>query len=108
MPLKNMKLTPKEAKSEAGIEKFQAPRYPYGLSISLDEEALEKLGMSELPDIGDSKMLVAFVDVTDKHESDSANGKKRKSIRLQITDMSIEDKVKPDKLKMLYGDGSKK
>ena len=103
-----MKMSKKEAKTSEGLEVNDAPRYPWGLSINLDEESLSKLGMSELPDIGDSKMLVAFVDVTDKHESDSVDGKKRKSIGLQITDMSIEDKVKPDKLKMLYGDGSKK
>ena len=103
-----MKLTQKEAKVEAGIEEPKGPRYPYGLSLNLDEESLEKLGITELPDVGDSKMLIAFIDVTDKHESESADGEKRESIRLQITDMSIEEKVKPDKLKTLYDSESKK
>ncbi len=108
MPLTNMKMSKKEAKVNEGVEVNDSPRYPWGLSINLDEESLSKLGMSKLPDVGDQKMLVAFVDVTDKHESDSQDGKKRKSIRLQITDMSIEEKVKPDKLKTLYDNGNKK
>jgi len=107
MPLTNMKLSKKEAKGDSGINEVELPRYPYGLSISLDEESLDKIKMSDLPNVGDSKMLVAFVDVTDKHEHDSIEGKKRRRITLQITDMSIEEKVSKDTLKTLYGDTQK-
>jgi len=109
MPLVNMKLSKKEASSEAGVglDAPDVPRFPHGLSLSLDDEVLSKLNMKELPDVGESKMLVAYVDVTDISESDSLDGKKRRHVRLQITDMSIEEKVKKDVLKTLYGNDKK-
>jgi len=107
MPLVNMKLSKKEAKADSETSIIDSPRYPWGLSINLDEESLTKLGVKELPKTGDSKMVVAYVDVTETHESDSIDGKKRRNIRLQITDMSIEEKASKDVLKKLYGDSKK-
>jgi len=109
MPLTNMKMSKKEVKGDCcGEIASEQPRYPWGLGINLDEESITKLGITELPTVGDPKMIVAYVDVTETREEDSVGGKKRRNIRLQITDMSLEKKVKPNKLKTLYGDESKK
>ncbi|MCK5617512.1 hypothetical protein KAR91_87420 [Candidatus Pacearchaeota archaeon] len=107
MPLINMKLTPKEAKIEAGIEEPKGPDYPYGLEISLDEEAISKLGIKELPKDGSAMSVIANANVIETGDV-SRQGKKHRRLRLQITDMSLEDKIKPDKLKTLYSDESKK
>lgn len=69
-----------------------APRYPYGLEVSLEEEAIEKLGI-KLPEHGAALGLVAKVIVTAVSETESGDpGQKKRtnrSIRLQITDLAL-------------------
>ena len=48
MSLVNMKMSAEETKEYSGVE-MEAPQYPYGLSIDLDDGALEKLGITALP-----------------------------------------------------------
>ena len=106
MPLIDMKLSKKEAKGDAP-ELSERPRYPYGLSLNLGEEEIEKLGIKDLPKVGDSKMVIAFVDVSSTSDNKSFDGKTRRNISLQITQMSIEEKVGKDVLTKLYGDDKK-
>ena len=103
-----MKLSKKEVKDKIETNEEDIDRYPWGLGLHLDNDSLERLGITELPDVGDKKMIVGFIDVTETSENETSSGKKNKSIRLQITDMSIEERVKPDKLKTLYDGESKK
>src|SRR6185369_6576942 len=77
-------------------------RYPYGLQLNLDTAALEKLGIADdLPEVGESYVLVAKVDVTsvssNKHEGGSSQ-----SLSLQITEMCLEDGDATDAAKALY------
>ncbi len=88
--LKSMKLS--KADQQAASEPMKdAPRYPWGLSLHLDEEALDKLGEDTLPDIGTELMLVARVKVTGVQANESDSGKRR-SVSLQITHMCLEAK----------------
>lgn len=90
--LVNMKSDPPDAKAEkAMMLGGEAPMYPYGLSLSLDDEALEKLGVTTLPDVGATMMIIAKVDITDvsSMESRESDGPIR-SVRLQITDLCLE------------------
>ncbi|KOE25749.1 capsid staple protein [Burkholderia multivorans] len=93
MNLVSMKLTPAEAKSESGIAQTapdagDQPAYPYGLSICLDDEALAKLGLSSLPDVGTPMTLMARVEVCSKSQYQNQQGTDT-SLSLQITDMAL-------------------
>jgi hypothetical protein len=103
--LVSMKMTAKEQKAqyEPGLAmKEDAPRYPYGLSLSLDKTALKKLGVDELPAPGESYLVVAKVEVTNVSSNAGAHGD-NKSMTLQITEMCLEDSSdKKDAAKTLY------
>ena len=88
--LVNMKIDPK-AREEKYAESalIDRPVYPYGLSIHLDEEVLDKLGLEELPEVGKPMKLLALVDVTSVSSNESKSGASR-SVGLQITDLCLE------------------
>ena len=106
MEMKSMKLSKKEA-TEAMPKSIseEKPQYPYGLRISLDNDALEKLGIKTLPASGKVIMVIAKCEVKSVNESDY-EGEKRKSMELQITDLCLETEKK-DFSKSLYGDKEK-
>lgn len=94
--LKSMKVT--KAEREARYKDAEtsaigdAPSYPYGLSISLEDEALEKLGLSDLPAVGTKMLLIAEVEVTSCSVSENEYTKgKQKRLGIQITSMCLED-----------------
>jgi len=62
MPLKSMALTSKEQKSDA-MPKMEKQKYPYGLTMHLDEEVMSKLGLKDLPEVGTKLVLAAVVNV---------------------------------------------
>lgn len=92
--LKSVKID-KKAREEKYAETSiasEGPTYPYGLQLSLDDETIEKLGLS-LPEVGKDMALLARVKVTAVSSSeDSYGGKteKRRSVSLQITEMCLE------------------
>lgn len=103
--LKSMKLSKKEQKegSEVATER---PEYAYGLSINLDNESLEKLGITELPKTKTEMFLSAKVEVSSVSEHDSADQKEpNRSVTLQITEMGLAN-ADTDKAQKLYGDDS--
>ena len=63
------------------------PDYPYGLCLSLDEITLKKLGIEELPEIGDEFHIYAVCRVTRVSASASENGFSSQGVELQITEM---------------------
>lgn len=66
-----------------------APEYPYGLRISLDADGLAKLGITDLPEVGQVMTLAARVEVvavSQYEERDHTN----RSVELQITDMDLK------------------
>ncbi len=88
--MQSMKLTPKEAKEEVSYDSpSKGPQYPYGLSISLDDEALAKLGIKDLPDVGQVMKLEALVKVCSKSQYENQGGSDA-NLSLQITDMELE------------------
>jgi hypothetical protein len=91
----DMKRTPAEKVEEAVDMMCTAPisnvaDYPYGLSLTLTEDELEKLGLDTNCDVGDLVDIRAFAEVTSvsKHQSD---GKDRCRVELQIVRMSVEN-----------------
>ena len=80
----------------------KGPRYPWGLQINLDEDALEKLGINKLPSVGDYFIIQAKACVTSTHESKSENGSNQ-SLALQIEEMGLaKNKGKKDLTKLMY------
>lgn len=105
MNLIDMQLTPEEAKEATaccsdGGEK-EGPKYPWGLSISLGDEVLEKLGISTLPQVGQRMKLVAVVEVCSTSQYNNQDGTD-KGVSLQITQMGLEGDT-PDPAQVLYG-----
>lgn len=90
----NMAMTPAEAKEEspsaAGGDATELPKYPYGLELSLDDSAMEKLGIAELPDVGYVMKLTALVTVSSVSMNQAQDNDAENSMRLQITDMQLD------------------
>ncbi len=104
----NLALTKAEAKEETGATP-DLPKYPYGLSLYLDDEILEKMGITEMPKVGSVLQLQAMVTVTGtsqratqtEKESGEAAESTSSCVDLQITDMELQGPAK-DKAKTLY------
>jgi hypothetical protein len=87
MKLVNMKLDAKAREKTPATIAADQPVYPWGLSLTLDNDSLEKLGI-DLPKVGKTLMVTARVDVTGVSSNESESGKNR-SVSLQITDLSV-------------------
>jgi hypothetical protein len=88
----DMARTPKEMKEEGAVANMSmVDKYPYGLSISLDNDCLEKLGLDpEECEIGDllHGTFMAEVCCKSKHENPRQEGPEHR-IELQIKFMSV-------------------
>jgi hypothetical protein len=98
--MQSMKLTLKEGKEEVTYDDpSKAPEYPSGLTICLDDVSLKKLGIKELPDVGQTMYLEANVTVYSKRQYENQTGPEN-GLSLQITDMELEaseeDEAEPD------------
>ncbi len=88
MSLVNMRRSKKERKSaEKAMD--EQPAVPWGLSITLDDESLDKLGFKKLPDVGDRMVVAAIGTVKPVSERSSERDKNRDvSIELDKLDVS--------------------
>lgn len=90
MNLVNMKMDQEEM-DEYGSSTMvsDAPEYPYGLKLDLDSEALKKLGINQLPAVGQKYSLMANVEVCCTSQYESQDAGMKSSMSLQITDMAL-------------------
>lgn len=85
-----------EAKHSPEIATADVTResYPWGLSLTLEQETLEKLGMKTLPAVGSRMTITAEVKVTSRsesqNESEGAGESKERTLGLQICKMGIK------------------
>lgn len=93
----------KRSKSDNSETELEAPEYPYGLSISLDDESMNKLGLGELPAVGDEMMVMAKVKVQSASESEYEGEGKSRNVTFQITDMGLKEEEKRAADKMYGG-----
>lgn len=84
----SMKL-PKKKRRRYGSPVSLAPEYPWGTSITLENDALKKLGITDLPEIGEEVMLHGMGKVTRLAESSGTEGKDSKSVEIQLTKMEV-------------------
>lgn len=107
----NLAMTKEEAKSEYGVEPSDdsLPKYPYGLTLYLDDDTLKKLGITDLPKVGTSMPATITVMVTGTSQratqSDKDGEKMHTCVDLQITDMDITVPTK-SAADVLYGAGA--
>ena len=82
--LKSMKITKAEIKERQ--KRFEAspdqgPRFPFGLSVHLDSDSMEKLDMEKMPKVGTKMIMTARVEVTSVHADQQLGGGKNRSMR---------------------------
>lgn len=100
----SMQLSAEESKQEASCEPKpgDGPKYPYGLSLYLDDATLKKLGL-EMPAVGAEMTLTAKVVVTSVGMDQQQDGDKESRASLQITDMELAGEGGPSAASVLYG-----
>lgn len=92
----DMTLDKADAEEEASCS-AEPPKYPYGLSLSLNDETLERLGMSTMPTVGSQVMLSALATVVTVSERQTQETKEagepvesvEKYVELQITALDV-------------------
>lgn len=86
----NMQQSAEEAKEQNEPAVSEAPKYPWGLCITLNDDSLEKLGVKSLPAVGSQVTIVAKADVSRVSGYQTQGGDSEASLDLQITDMQVE------------------
>lgn len=90
----DMRLSPSEAEDSImpSTSDNDAPAYPYGLSICLTDDELDKLDMSgEDVSVGDMLHLHALARVTSVSSTDTEGGGKRTRIELTLTNIAVPE-----------------
>lgn len=86
----NMETTPAEAKEYTQPSVADAPKYPWGLCITLNDDSLDKLGVKTLPAVGTEVTIVAKATVSRTSENATEGNGNCATMDLQITDMQID------------------
>lgn len=109
----SLKLSPKESKAESPeIAEREGPKYPYGTALYLNEDALAKLGIDGMPEVGDEFHIIATAKVTGTSEREYEGGS-HKTLDLQLTEMACAEADDGDKeledpaARKLYPDSGK-
>lgn len=103
MALVNMQMSAEEAKEQTNPTPEDAPKYPWGLSLDLDDDALAKLGITDLPAVGTQMSLQAVVTVTRTGAYQTQGAEMESCLGLQITDMALTPAARASTAQRLYG-----
>lgn len=87
MSLTSMKLSKREAKGDSPVAESR-PRFPYGLSINLDDDSLTKLGISTLPEVG-AEMLVVGVGIVESVNEHKRQSGSDRNISIQLQKLEV-------------------
>ena len=92
LPMIDMSLSPEKAQEMCLPCAADAPKYPYGLSISLCGDQLDKLGVdyNDLS-VDDMVHLHAMAVITSKSKNETQSGNDPYRVELQITHLSGEN-----------------
>lgn len=105
MNLVSMAFTAEEAAEYSGgvtAAPGDQPKFPWGLCLELNDEALTKLGITELPAVGSTLLLQAHVQVVSIGESQQIDNDKESRASLQITEMALGAPEAGDPAEKLY------
>lgn len=81
--------SPKEVCAPGSGNKYEGPKYPYGLEIRLENEALKKLGLTTLPKVGKNVRLRAICCVSAVSVSERESGEDNRCLTLQIEQLAL-------------------
>lgn len=83
----------------------ESEKYPYGLKLTLNKEALAKVDIDKLPEVGTVMKLTGSVIVTEASLRQYHDNTDEKNMELQITDMELGQATeeKKDVAEGLYG-----
>lgn len=84
----DLTISEEESKEQSGVE-VDAPKYPYGLKITLDDGILEKLGITSLPTVGTKMNFTAVAEVCSTSSYQEQSGEAETQLTLQITGMEL-------------------
>lgn len=91
MKLASLELTKSEAKEETiEAKEVERPRYAYGTCLYLDETVLAKLGIKDMPEVGDELHIMAVGKVTGTSSREYEGGA-HQTLDIQLTEMACED-----------------
>jgi hypothetical protein len=91
------------AQKEYEVGPSSGPDYPYGLCLTLQKEELAKLGITDLPEVGDEMEMDIRVKVVGVRSSASEGNDASKSVDLQITHIGGEEPEEDTPANTLYG-----
>lgn len=100
MPEDQVKIKKESSPSDGLACCSDGSHYPYGTSISIDNDLVDDLNAGNLA-VGDVVEIRAYAFVDSKSEHSNSEGSE-KSIRLQMTSMKV-DREADDRIKQLYG-----
>lgn len=104
MKMVSMANKPKKDEEKGMVECCDDAKYPYGTQISLCNDQLAALGITEMPKIGTTVSLMAHAKVVSCRSEEDQDGSADQSLSLQITDLGIESKMSESKkASILYG-----
>lgn len=84
----DMKYTAKEKKDEATEMMGKPQDYPWGLAIRLEQEELDKLGIKDLPSVGDEVHINAVGMITGVNQN-KQGGETETCVAIQITYLQV-------------------
>lgn len=71
-------------------------QYPYGLRIRLENEQLDKLGLDEMPAVGEYITITAECCVSSASQNERKGGEPNRTLELQIEKLGCEEDEEPD------------
>jgi len=88
--LVSMKRTKKDKSRHNSDHAIGEENFPFGLTLSLDDESLTKLGIDELPAVGEELIIVGVgkVDSVSKSERDNRRGVSR-NVSIQLEKLEV-------------------
>jgi hypothetical protein len=105
MKLVSLKMTKAEREKQYEPSKMaeDAPIYPWGLTVNLDDATIEKLGNVPMT-VGAEVMIHAYACVTSSEDRQTEGDSHRRSVSLQIKEMALApyDEKKSDTAGALY------
>lgn len=89
---------------------YDGPDYPWGLGLNLDGDTMAKLGLTEMPKIGEVLHLEAIAKVNSLSQNSSENDPDdNRNVGLQIMLMGVmPETTAPDPGKLYDGAGARK
>lgn len=107
----NLQISDSEKKEQSQTSiLYDTASYPYGMKLHVDPETYKKLGLSEVPDLGEKMIIIAHVEVSSLSKAPGKGDEVMVDMCLQVTDIDIktaeieEEEEQKDPASVMYGE----